>query len=134
MYVRRPTLHWHQQPPREDRRLDAEARAHAVIDVLSDLQAQDIALLDIRKSASFADFFVIGTAGNPRQLQAFVDRIDEALGKSGVHERHREGKAESGWVLMDYDDVIVHLFSPQLHAYYRLEELWAPGASVVHFT
>lgn len=108
--------------------------AHRVVDELSDRQVEDIALIDVSKVAGFADFFVIGTAGNERQMRAVMDALDRDLGLPGVHLRAREGTADSGWILLDFGDVIVHLFSPEARAFYRLDELWGRSAPVVRFT
>ncbi len=88
-------------------------------------------LLDIRRVASFADYFVIASAVNPRQMRALVDTLDKELRQDGVRPRHREGAADSGWVLLDYGAVIVHLFSPELREYYALEQLWLAATPVV---
>jgi len=88
-------------------------------------------LLDISRVASFADYFVIATADNPRQARALVETLDKELRDEGVRSGHREGAAESGWVLIDYGSVIVHLFSPELREVYALEELWRAATPVV---
>lgn len=88
-------------------------------------------LLDIRNVASFADYFVIASAGTERQTEAILEAVDEAASRSGVKPMGREGEAGSGWVLLDYGDVIVHLFSPEERAYYDLEGLWHAAAPVV---
>jgi ribosome-associated protein len=96
------------------------------------MQAEDILLLDIRNSASFADYFVIGTATSQRQLDAILTEIDKRLAKTEkLRPMGISGEAESGWVLLDYGDVIVHLFGPEERAYYDLEGLWATGTPVV---
>jgi ribosome-associated protein len=96
------------------------------------MQAEDILLLDIRNAASFADYFVIGTAGSERQLDAVLTEIDKRLGKEEkLRPMGREGEPASGWVLLDYGDVIVHLFAPEQRTYYDLEGLWATGVPVV---
>lgn len=107
--------------------------AHAIVDLLSDRQAEDITLLDISKVAGFTDFFVIASATNVRQMRALMDVLDEALGKKGIHPLRREGSIESGWVLLDYGQVIVHIFTPEERAYYNLEALWGRGVPVVRF-
>jgi ribosome-associated protein len=111
--------------------LQADELAHKIIDVLSDKQAEDILLLDIRNSASFADYFVIASAPSERQIGAIVDAVDETLSAEKVHPMGREGQPKSGWVLLDYGDVIVHLFAPEERAYYDLESLWHTAVSVV---
>jgi ribosome-associated protein len=100
--------------------------------VLSERQAGDIVLMDIAKVSAFTDYFVIATADNPRQMNALVESLDRDLRDEGVRPRRSEGTPDSGWVLVDFGDVIVHLFAPAERAYYNLEGLWAKGVSVVH--
>jgi ribosome-associated protein len=98
---------------------------------LSDKQAEDILLLDIRRVASFADYFVIASGQTVRQIEAILEHLDQELSQSGVRPMGREGEADSGWVLLDYGDVIVHLFGPEERAYYDLEGLWHAATPVV---
>jgi ribosome-associated protein len=105
--------------------------ARHVVDLLADRQAEDIVLLDVRRVAPFADYFVIASANNPRQMRALVETLQRDLRDEGVHARHQEGTPDSGWVLIDYVDVIVHLFSPDLREFYALEQLWAAATQVV---
>jgi ribosome-associated protein len=96
------------------------------------MQAEDILLLDISSAASFADFFVIATAGSERQMGAILEEIDLQLRKGeSISVTGKEGQTGSGWVLLDYGDVIVHLFSPSEREYYDLESLWATAVPVV---
>ena len=112
--------------------LQAEELAHKIIDILSDKQAEDVLLLDIRNVASFADYFVIATAGSSRQIDAILQTIDQDLRKGEkIRPGGTEGDANTGWVLLDYGDVIVHIFGPQERAYYNLESLWATAVPVV---
>ena len=97
----------------------------------SDKQATDILLLDIRKVSSFADFFVILTAESRRQMEALAEDLDTVLKRSGNSLHHKEGSSKSGWILMDFGDVIVHLFAPEEREFYRLEELWSEGQQIV---
>jgi len=99
--------------------------------VASDKQATDILLLDIRKVSSFADFFVILTAESRRQMEALAEDLDTVLKRSGNSLHHKEGSSKSGWILMDFGDVIVHLFAPEEREFYRLEELWSEGQQIV---
>ena len=112
-------------------RLEAGALAHKIVDLLSDKQAEDILLLDIRNVTTFADYFVIASAQTERQIEAILAALDEGLGKDGLKPMGREGVAASGWVLLDFGDVIVHLFAPQERAYYDLEGLWHAATPVV---
>jgi ribosome-associated protein len=113
--------------------LDSEALANKAVDVLSDRQAEDIALLDISRSVTFTDYFVIATAQSPLQFNALAEYLERELQKDDVNLRHREGSAENGWMLLDFGDLIVHIFSPEQRAFYRLEELWGRTTPVVRF-
>jgi ribosome-associated protein len=113
---------------------DPEALANRAVDVLSDRQALDIALLDISKASSFTDFFVIATAQSPLHFSALAEHLEKELHLSGHDLRHKEGSAASGWLLMDFGDLIVHVFSPEKRDYYRLEELWGRSTPIVRFT
>ena len=88
--------------------------------------------MDISKVAAFTDYFVIATAGNARQMKAIVESLDTDLRDEGIRPQKVEGAPDSGWVLMDFADAFVHIFSPTERAYYNLEGLWAQGVSVVH--
>jgi len=90
-----------------------------------------VLLLDISKLTSFTDYFVIASALNVRQMQALLGALDEALGQEGLGSVRSEGDLDSGWVLVDLGDVIVHLFSPEQRAYYDIERLWSKGTPVV---
>ena len=87
--------------------------------------------MDIGKVSTFTDYFVIATAGNPRQMNALIESLDQDL-RPEARPRRVEGTPDSGWVLIDFNDAIVHLFSPDERAYYNLEGLWSKGVSVVH--
>lgn len=116
------------------RSLNSEALAQRAVDILSDRQALDIALLDISKTATFTDYFVIATAQSPLQFKALEDELDKQLKAEGVDLRHREGSSDSGWMLLDFGDLIIHIFSPERREYYRLEDLWGRTTPVVRFT
>ena len=112
--------------------LDTVQLARVAVDTASDKKAFDILLLDIREVTTIADYFVICSGNNARQIQAIADAVDEELGKQGVRLLHREGVAETGWVLLDFGDVIMHIFAPQEREYYRLERLWSEAKTVVY--
>jgi ribosome-associated protein len=82
--------------------------------------------------ATFTDYFVIASAVNVRQMQALLEALDEAVNRDNLGSFRREGDLDSGWVLLDLGDVIVHLFSPDQRAYYDIERLWSGGMPVVH--
>jgi ribosome-associated protein len=111
--------------------LEPSELARTIVDLLADHQAEDIVMLDISRIASFADYFVIGSATSSRQMQALIDVLDRALGKEQIHPLRREGTADSGWVLLDFGQVIVHLFGPEQREYYDIERLWKDATPVV---
>jgi len=89
-----------------------------------DKQATDLVVLNLEKAAGFTDFFLICTGGNPRQVRAIADGIEEALRIDGVKPTYLEGYDRSEWVLLDYFDFVVHVFSPETRVFYDLERLW----------
>lgn len=99
--------------------------ARRIVEAASDKQASDIVLIDTRQACSFADYFVICNGETVRQIEAIRKAIDETLEKEGVASYHREGTADSGWVLLDLGGVIVHIFAPFEREYYQLERLWS---------
>ncbi len=108
--------------------------ARKVVDLLSDRQAEDVVLLDISGVSSFADFFVIASAQNPRHMNALIDAFEKDLANEGARALRREGDSNSGWVLVDLGAVIAHLFSQEDRAFYNLEGLWTrAGVPAVRF-
>ena len=87
-------------------------------------QARDIIALDVRQATSFADYFVICSGTNSRQIQAIADAVDERLEALGLRVTHAEGYKQAEWVLLDYVDFVVHVFSEQARKFYDLERLW----------
>lgn len=112
-------------------RPESKEIARLAAEAASEKQASDILVLDIRRVTLLADYFVICSAQTERQLQTVVEEVEEQLGRAGVQLLGREGTADSGWAVLDFGDVIVHVFRPQERAYYRLEEVWAEGTPVV---
>jgi ribosome-associated protein len=88
-------------------------------------------LLDVRGLCSFADYFVISTGQSSRQLRAIYEEIEKTLKREGVTPLHREGGADSGWLLLDYGDVIVHIFGEAERDYYQLDDLWKNARTVL---
>jgi ribosome-associated protein len=112
--------------------LDSLALAERIVDIASDRQANDIVMLDLRAVSLLADYFVICSGTSERHLQAVERELVDSLSREArLRPRHREGSSESGWVLLDYGDVVVHLFSQTEREFYRLEELWAAAPTVV---
>jgi ribosome-associated protein len=105
--------------------------AQFIVDVAADKLAEDIVLLDLRGLAPFADFFVIMSAESSRQIEALEQDLTQSLKETGVPRHRREGTPVSGWVLLDFSDVIIHIFSPEEREYYDLERLWRQAPQVV---
>ncbi|MGH2538873.1 MAG: ribosome silencing factor [Candidatus Promineifilaceae bacterium] len=103
-----------------------------IIDTIVDKKGNNIVLIDIRDQAVFTDYFLICEGDNPRQLQTISDSVaEEAKRNGGGQPWGIEGDADSGWILLDYGDVVVHVFSSEVRNYYRLEELWSSGHVVL---
>lgn len=90
-------------------------------------------MMDISELSIIADFFVICSGESERQLRALGEAILEATQEHKVKPLHQEGDANSGWVLFDYGSTIVHIFSPEIRAYYDIEELWSEAKTIVRF-
>jgi len=115
--------------PVDDRALNL---ARAIVDVLDQHKGEDILLLDLRGICGFADYFVLCTGSSERTLRALSEEVVHRV--KADHKgtpRGVEGEASSGWVLLDYGDVIAHLFSVELRRYYRLEDVWRSGRIVL---
>jgi ribosome-associated protein len=94
-------------------------------------KAEDITVLQLDEQASgFTDYFVVCSGGNPRQVQAISDEIDKNLSAGGVEPKHIEGYNQAEWVLMDYVDFVVHIFSENARKFYDLERLWKTATRV----
>lgn len=100
------------------------AQIDCAIAAAEEKKVVDLILLDLRKAAGFTDFFLIGTGTNVRQTRAIADGIIEALTAEGAKPAHLEGYDRSDWILIDYFDFIVHIFTPETRLFYGLERLW----------
>jgi ribosome-associated protein len=94
------------------------------IKAAEDKKAEDLVVLDLRKAVGFTDYFVIGSGTNTRQIRAIADAVIEALAADGAKPAHIEGYDRSEWILLDYFDFVVHVFSPETRLFYGLERLW----------
>ena len=97
---------------------------------LEDKKAEDIRVIDITEVSSIADYFIIANGTNQNQLQAMLDAVDEALYKEGKKAKQVEGNQQSTWILMVYEDIIVHLFSKEDRLFYDLERIWRDGKEI----
>ncbi len=106
--------------------------AHSIVDAIAEKKGEDIILMDLREHATFADYFVICSGTSERQIKAIVDGIAETAKKQfRLHAHHAEGDAQSGWILLDFTDVIVHIFAPRQRHFYNLEGLWKEAPVVL---
>lgn len=105
--------------------------ARYVVDVASDKLASDIVLLDIREVSDFADFFIILTVESVRQMRALAEDLEQALESKNYPRHHREGTPTSGWMLLDFGDIIIHIFGPEERLFYDIESMWAEATEVV---
>lgn len=99
--------------------------------MISDKKGEDVLMLDTRPVSFISDYFVIGTAESERQLKAISDEIQKQLKVQSIRPLGVEGTPASGWMLLDYGSVIIHLLSPEMRDYYELEKLWAKAPVVV---
>lgn len=97
---------------------------------LEDRKAEDIQIIDIQEISPIADFFIIANGTNQNQIQAMRDAVDESLYRAGLKVKQIGGNQNSTWILMDYGDIIVHIFSKEDRLFYDLERIWRDGKSV----
>ncbi len=105
----------------------AKQMATIAYKALTDKKGEDVRVIQITEVASFADYFVIGDGNNPSQISALVDNVEEQMSKAGFEPKRIEGVRNSNWVLMDYGDIIVHVFSKEDRLFYDLERIWKDG-------
>lgn len=105
--------------------------ARRMVELAEDKQAYEIVLLDIRTQSTIADYFIICSADSDRQIKAIIDHIDVKVQQEFGLNPRIEGTADTGWIVLDYGDIVVHIFSPTQRDYYRLERLWSKLPPVV---
>jgi ribosome-associated protein len=109
----------------------ARELALKIADVIAETPAANTIVIDIHELSPLADYFVICSGENERQLRAIERTLIEDLAKQDVRARRTEGDAASGWALLDFGDVIVHIFDQDLRAFYRLEDLWSEAPTLL---
>ena len=102
-----------------------------IYQALEDKKGEDIVMIDISQVSVLADYFVICSAGNDSQIQALVDNVDEKMHENGYQIRQQEGRNSGTWVLLDYGDVIVHIFERVNRSFYNLERIWNDGRRIL---
>lgn len=101
----------------------------AVIDAIEDIKGFDITVMDVRKLTSMTNYMIVASANSSRQAKAIADNVREKIKEKGYHIRGTEGEKEGEWVLVDLDDIVVHIMVPATRAYYNLEQLWGEAES-----
>ena len=101
--------------------------ALAAIAALEDKKGEDIMVIDIREVSVLADYFIIANGNNHNQVQALIDSVGEKLAKMGYEPKNIEGYQTGNWILMDYNDIIIHVFDKQNRLFYDLERIWRDG-------
>ena len=104
---------------------------HKAVDIAEDGRATNIVSLDIRGVSTMTDYFVILTAESTRQMKALMEQMSIGLKSLGVRANHKEGQPDGGWVLLDFGDFVVHIFSPEKRDYYLLESAWPEAKELV---
>ncbi|MDD4376963.1 MAG: ribosome silencing factor [Eubacteriales bacterium] len=92
--------------------------------VLLGKKAEDVEIIDVREKASFADFFVIASGNSERQINTLVDEVEDKFAEQGLLVKNIEGKQTSGWILMDFGDIIVNVFTKEMRDKYNIEKVW----------
>ncbi len=106
---------------------EAKEMTKIVIEALEDKKAEDIKIIDISKVSVMADYFIIADGSNRNQVQALIDNVEEKLHKAGYQPKQIEGYDSANWVLMDYLDIIVHVFDRENRLFFDLERIWRDG-------
>jgi len=110
--------------------LEAQQRALALANAAADIKAQELLLLELGELTLLADYFLLCSGTSDRHVRSVADRISEAAKEAGIKLLHSEGMEQARWVLLDFGDVVVHVFTEQTREYYRIEELWADARRV----
>lgn len=108
----------------------SNAMAKLAIEALEDKKAEEIKVIDISEVSVIADYFIIAGGTNRSQIQALADNVDEKLGRAGHPSKQVEGYDSANWILMDFGDVIVHIFDKENRLLYDLERIWRDGKQV----
>lgn len=108
----------------------SQEMARLAIEALEDKKAEDIRVIDISEVSVIADYFIIAGGNNKNQIQAICDNVQEKLGRAGYPEKQIEGYDTANWILIDFVDVIVHIFDKENRLLYDLERIWRDGRQI----
>lgn len=107
--------------------MNTKETALMAVNALEDKKAEDVRIIDISEISTIADYFIIADGSNKSQIQAMADNVSEVLGRAGVTLRQMEGYQNANWILMDFQDVIIHIFDRENRLFYDLERIWRDG-------
>lgn len=102
-----------------------------VIKALEDKKARGISIIDISNVSSMGDYLIIADGSNRNQIQAICDNVEEFMSKADIKMKNREGYSNGGWILLDYYDIIVHIFAEEERSFYDLEHIWRDGNRIL---
>ena len=111
--------------------MESKEIAQVIGNLLSEKKARDVVLIDIAEKSSFADYFVIATGGSERQLGALADDVEDKFAEAGITPKSKDGRPDTGWILVDGGDVIVNLFTEATRDKYTLEKIWSDCESIL---
>ena len=109
---------------------ESKKMALLAVEALEDKKAEDITIIDISEVSVLADYFIIADGNNKNQVQAMVDNVQEELFKAGYEMKQMEGYIEGNWILLDFGDIIIHIFDKENRLFYDLERIWKDGKEV----
>ena len=110
--------------------MDSKETARTIADLLSNKKARDVVMIDIAEKSSFADYFVLATAGSERQMGTLAEEVEDKFAELGIEPKSKDGRPETGWILVDGGDVIVNLFTEETRDKYTLERIWNDCESI----
>ena len=109
---------------------NAKKMTKIAVAALEDKKGEDISVIDISGVSVMADYFIIANGSNELQVRALVESVEEALEKGGYEKKQREGTHKGGWILLDFTDIIIHIFDKENRLFYDLERIWRDGKSI----
>ena len=107
--------------------MNSKEIARMACEAMEDKKAQDIKIIEIGNISTLADYFIIASGTNRSQVQAMADNVNETLGRAGIEPKQMEGYQNANWILMDYRDVVIHIFDEENRLFYDLERIWRDG-------
>lgn len=110
--------------------MDSKLFAEKIADLFFNKKGYDVRIIDLRSLTTFSDFFVICSADSDTQVKAIADEVDKSLRDEGIKCWHKEGYTALSWVLLDYVDVVVHIFKKEAREFYNIEKLWGDAPSI----